>query len=375
MRVCVDARTIYRGVRRGTGKNLIDLYRGLARERPTWQFTMLHRGQGVDDPFADLPNVTSRAIDMPGDRWDLWERLRLPWAVRCERADILHCPANTAPRWIPRPTRLVVTVHDLVPLDFSPPREGREWARRVGAGARRAARVITPSEYSRQRIVDALGVSADKVVVNPWAPDGSLQRVSDRADLARVRAEYGLEPDVPYVLGFGAADPRKNTERVLLAWAGLDAALRERSCLLLVGIQGAALLRLRERARELGLGGSCVLAGFAPEADVPVLLSGAAMLCYPSLAEGFGLPIVDAFRCRTPVLTSNRTSLPEVAADAAVLVDPESVEEIRDGLARLLTDDELRADLVRRGAERCVRYTWDACVRTVANVFESVHEH
>jgi len=371
MLLSLDARTVHSTRRRGTGKNLVDLYRRLAVMRPGWRFVMFHRGQGHDDPFAGLPNVEGRKIEMPGDRWDLWERVRLPLAARATRACLLHCPANTGPRWPLVP--MVLTIHDLIPLEeeFRTP-ESASWGRRVGAGARKARRILTPSEYSKRCIVETFGIPADKIIVNPWAADAASRQVTDPAELERVRAKYGLPPDRPYVFGFGAADPRKNAERILSAWAGLGERRRREFVLLLVGIQAPAMDAFRSRARSLGLDKECLLHGFADQDDLPALLSGATALCYPSLSEGFGLPLLDAFACGTPVLTSNGTSLPEVAGEAAVLVDPRGVESIREGLERLLGDESLRRDLVRRGLDRLKRYSWEACAATVCRVFGDV---
>jgi glycosyltransferase involved in cell wall biosynthesis len=369
--IALDARTVYAAQRRGTGKNLIDLYRALARRRPDWRFVMLHRGPGADEPFASEPNIRSRAIEMPGDRWDLWQQLRLPIAARAAGADVLHSPANTAPR---RPlTPLVATIHDLIFLDrrFAGPGGARMGAQ-AAAAARKAHKVFTPSEFSKREIVQRFAIPADKVTVNPWAPDANCARVEDPAELARVRAAYGLEPDRPYVFGFGGADPRKNTEGVLRAWARLDAPSRRDHVLLLVGLNPPARARFEALAEELKIAERARLSGFADEADIPALLSGATLLCYPSLAEGFGLPVLDAFVCETAVLTSDATSLPEVAGDAAELVDPDDVEAIAAALAGLLVDDARRAELIARGRERVKRFTWDAVAQRAAQAFEDV---
>jgi glycosyltransferase involved in cell wall biosynthesis len=368
MLVAVDARQVYRTQRRGTGKNLIDLYRRVARIRPSWDFVMFHEGDGVDDPFGGLPNVRPPAIRIPGYRWDLWQQVRLPLAARTAGAAVLHCPANTAPRFPLVP--LVVTIHDLIPLEpitGMPPAE--PWLSGVGRAARKAQRVITPSEYSKARIVERFAVSPEKVTVNHWAPDGKCRKVSDPDELRRVRVKYGLHPEQPYVLGYGAADPRKNTTRILEAWAGLPEGLRGRYALLLVGVQEAALARFRDKARSLGVAEGSVR-GFADEDDLPALLSGAALLCYPSLAEGFGLPILDAFVCETAVLTSTKTSLPEVAGDAALLVDPTDTLALRAGLERLLSSEEARNDLVARGLRRVKEFCWERCAECVALVLE-----
>lgn len=369
MIVALDARAVYSAIRRGTGKNLIDLYRRLARLRPDWRFVMLHRGEGPDDPFADLANVTPRRVRCPGDRWDLWQQVRLPLAARAAGADVLHCPANTAPRRPMAP--LVVTIHDLIPLEGhggAPP--DRAWERNVAAAARKARRIITPSQYSRRLIVERFGVDEAKVVVNHWAPDGSCRKVTDPAALAEIRRRYGLPPDRPYVLAFGAADPRKNTERILRAWRLLPGPLRDEWSLLLVGIAGPARQRWATLATELGIDGACRLHGFADETDVPALLSGAAVLCYPSLSEGFGLPVLDAFACDTAVLTSTTTSLPEVAGEAAVLVDPSDEQAIAAGLAELLPNESFRADLVERGRARLPKFTWEACAQRACQILQ-----
>jgi glycosyltransferase involved in cell wall biosynthesis len=371
MILCLDARTVFSPTRRGTGKNLIDLYRRVAEKRPDWRFVMFHQADGPDDPFAGLANVEHRRIDIPGDRFGLWQQVRLPLAARGAGATFLHCPANTAPRWPLVP--MIVTIHDLIFLEpeFTTPAL-QKLGRNVAAGARKARRILTPSEYSKGEIVKAFGVSADKVMVNPWAADAACRKVTDPAELNRVRLKYGLAEDRPFVFGFAASDPRKNTARILQAWADLPSTARGDSAIVLVGIQGSALAAFREEARRHGVADSCLLHGFASEPEVRALLSGARMLCYPSLSEGFGLPILDAFACDTPVLTSRTTSMPEVAGDAAVLVDPRDASSIRDGLVRLLSDEAFGEELRRRGRERLKEYTWEACAERACRVFDDV---
>jgi len=368
--VGVDMRAVYQPVRRGTGKNLLDLYSTAARLRPDWRFVMFHRGQGNDDPFATFDNVEACAMDMPGDRWGLWQRLLLALTARTRKLDVLHCPANTAPRSPGRP--MVLTIHDLIPLD---PRFATEdadrWRRAVARAARTARRIIAPSEFTRENVINQLQVTSDKVVVNNWAPDRSCRKVTDGAQLLAARGRYGLAEDKPYVFGFGAADPRKNTAGILAAWALLPEAVRQSHQLLLVGIAETAMDAFVRQRRELDIEDSCILHGFADEADVAALLTAAEVLCYPSLSEGFGLPILDAFVCETAVLTSNTTSMPEVAGDAAVLVDPAEPASIAAGLAGLLTDAPARAALVARGRQRVASFTWEACAERLCAVVEA----
>jgi glycosyltransferase involved in cell wall biosynthesis len=333
---------------------------------------MAYREDAPDAPLAGRPNVRRLRVSIPGaDRFNLWEQVRLPVAALTSGADVLHAPFNTGPRLPLAP--MVLTLHDLIPLEISPDApDTRRWLRRVRAAVRAARCVVTPSEYSKRQIVERLAVAPEKVTVNYWAPDRGTRRVADPDELDRVRRKYGLRPGERYAFGFGASDPRKNTCRLIEAYAGLPAGLSAEVRLLLVGIQEPSLTEFRALAGRLGVGDRAVLHGFADEADLPVLLSGSDALCYPSRSEGFGLPVLDAFACEAAVLAANRTSLPEVAGDAAVLVDPDEVDSIRDGLARLLSDNDLRRRLVANGRERLQLFSWERCADTIAQVFVRV---
>jgi len=369
--LAVDARNIYRTDRRGTGKNLIDLYRRVARLRPTWRFFMFYQLDCSDDPFADLPNVCRRRIDIKGDRFDLWQHVRLPLATKLAGADLLHCPANTAPYHPAAP--MVVTIHDLICLDGRWRESGSQaWERNIAHAAETASKIITPSRFTKRQIVDRFRVPADNITVNYWAADGGCKAVRDKAELNRVRNRYGLGSDRPYVLAFGSGDRRKNTARIIEAWARIPVAVRSRHVLLVVGLDTVAANRFSRQAEQLNVGSTCFLHGFVPEDDLSALISGATVMCYPSLSEGFGLPILDAFVCETAVLTGTTSSLPEVAGAAAVMVDPENEEAIAEGLTVLLQDKARRAELVTLGLAQVKRFTWQACAERACGVFEQV---
>ncbi len=370
MRIALDARNIYRSNRRGTGKNLIDLYRELANLRPDWEFLMFYQTDSPDDPFEQFDNVRKIKIDIPGDRFNFWQQIGLPIAAKFAGADVLHCPANTAPFVSLVP--MVVTIHDLNWFGRFASEQGKKWRRNIRHAANRADKIITPSEYTKAQIIKRFGVSTDNIIVNYWAPDRNCEYIADKNVIEKVKVKYGLPPDQKYVFGFGASSIRKNTAGVIDAWAKLSADVRIEYKLLLVGIDERGLSDFGSRLKRLGLERECILHSFASEADLPALMSGADVLCYASLSEGFGLPILDAFVCRTAVLTSNVTSMPEISADAAILVDPESSASIADGLSRLLTDKKLREELVRKGLERVKQFTWQACAERAASVFESV---
>lgn len=368
MRIGLDARTIYRPIRRGTARNLIDLYTHVAALRPDWRVVAYHREPREVEQLLPAAQVQPRMIEMVGDRFDAWERFRLPTAARADRVDILHCPANGCPSWMLTPT--VVTIHDLIPLDNRHgrnPQQVKRFAQSVRAACAAAVRIITPSEYTRGRLINEFGGDPSRISVNHWAPDSSMRYVP-AGERRTVLERYGV--DRRYVLHFGAAAIRKNTHRMIESWAMTRSTARRDWQLLIVGLDGPIYSDMEKRVRNLNLQASVRLHGFADGGDLPALLSGADVLAFPSLSEGFGLPILDAWATRTSVLTSNTTSLPEVAGDAALLVDPTDALAIANGLTRLLKDPHLRAELALRGEHRLGQFNWQATAKRFVDVME-----
>lgn len=372
MRIALDARTIYRGRRRGTGKNLLDLYRALAAIRPEWSVTAFHREHEADDALLPAPFAQPRHIEMVGDRLGAWERVRLPMAAWRGGADLLHCPANTSPQWLPIPA--LVTIHDLIPLDMPegrPPEEVARFEAAVRNACKRAAWIVTPSAYTRERLITQFGADKARVTVNPWPADSAMKHVPLH-EWTPVLHRY--EIDAPYVLHFGAADPRKNTLGLIEAWAQIPAASRGAWRLLVVGLDKNSFDDFGAFAQLRGVADSIVMHGFAPEEDIPTLLSAASALAFPSLSEGYGLPILDAWAARTPVLTSDCTSLPEVAGDAALLVDPYDSADIARGLTELMNNAALRGELVKLGTASVRRFSWRDTAERFAQCVESAVE-
>ncbi|MGL6072845.1 MAG: glycosyltransferase family 4 protein [Fimbriiglobus sp.] len=372
MRIVLDARQVYRPQRRGIGKTLINLYAVLAERQPTWQYTLLHQLEANVPELAKFSNLHKSRIDFFGlNRFDLWEQAVLPMSALAARATILHSPANTCPRRSSVP--VVVNIHDLIPLEMAPDApETQAWLKQVRVSAERSRHILTGSYYSKDRLIEVLGVPESKITVNYWAPDQNIHRITDPEALNAARLRYGLAENEPFVFAFGAADPRKNTARLIRAYSQLPESLRREFRFVIVGVQSVTLPEFRQLAEELKVADRVLIHGFIPEDDISPLLSAASLLAFPSRHEGFGLPIIDAFFCGTPVLTGNRTSLPEVAGDAAILVDSESDEALREGLSRMLSDEGLRHTLRDKGLARSQMFHWNKTADTVASVFEAI---
>ena len=296
-------------------------------------------------------------FDLPGNP-------TLDWFTR---ADVFHSTRLANP---PRRPRLTSTLYDLtcwtMPELHTPANVAAE-RRRAQTVWKRADGLIAISAHTRDEAVRLLGLDARRIRVIPCGVDERFFAAGE-AEAARVRAHYKL--DRPYVLWVGAIEPRKNLDGALDAWAALSDELRQEFTLVVAGPQGWATQRTIARLRSQPAGVRYL--GYVPEADLPGLTAGAAALFYPSLYEGFGLPVAQAMACGVPVITANLSALPEVAGEGALYADPRSLGELRAALERLLLSPELRAQLGAAGRERAQRYRWEDVARQSLEFFGSL---
>ena len=286
--------------------------------------------------------------------------------------DVLFVPAHVLPLIHPR--RSVVTVHDLGYLAYpeahkTGDRRYLDWSTRWNA--RRAKFVIADSAATQADLIRAYGVDERKIRVIHLGRDETLAPVPDAQVLAEVQARYGITAH--YVLYVGTLQPRKNLARVIEAFARAAAAPAFAGIqLVLAGKKGWLYDDLFAQVERMGLAGRVLFPGYVDDADLPALLSGALAFVFPSLYEGFGIPVLEAGACGVPVITSNTSSLPEVAGDAALLVDPHDVDAIAEAMTRLVTDAALRTELSRRGLANVQRFSWEKCAReTLAVLLEA----
>jgi glycosyltransferase involved in cell wall biosynthesis len=282
------------------------------------------------------------------------------------RFDVFH--ASNQVRNPPSNALLTTTVHDMTP--WSHPElhtagnviNDKRFAERI---VKRSRGIVTPSESSRRDVIQWLGLPEDRVrAIHHGIADEYFDEISSEPG----RARYGLEK--PYILFVSTIEPRKNLPRLMDAYEGLRPSLREEFDLVVAGPEGWNSAQTMERLRAAGP--SVHQLGYVPEQYLPGLIAGAAVFAYPSLYEGFGFPVAQAMAAGAPVITSNVSSLPEVAGGAALLVDPQSTEELRSALDRVLSSPELRSELSAKGREQAARFRWDRCAREHWQFFESL---
>lgn len=296
--------------------------------------------------------------------------LTLSAELRKNPVDVLHVQF-TAPLVAPCP--VVASIHDLafehLPRTFKR-RSSMQLRLTVRHTARRAAHIITLSEYSRRDIMETYGIAPERITVTPAAAPDSFGPVTDPEELARVRDIYGIEGD--YILSLGSIQPRKNLSRLIAAYSSLRNAQPGAKLPQLVLAGKCAWLydETLQTISELEVGSSVILTGYVPQAHLPALYSGALCFVYPSYFEGFGLPPLEAMKCGTAVIVGNRTSLPEVVGDAGVLVDPFNVGEIASAIERVIGDPGLRSQLRARGLEQAKLFNWRETARQTLAVYQ-----
>ncbi|MBC8449011.1 MAG: glycosyltransferase family 4 protein [Chloroflexi bacterium] len=296
----------------------------------------------------------------------LWTHARLSWEMLQRPPDVLFIPAHVLPLIHRR--RSVVTVHDLGYLHY--PEAHTRWQRAylqwsTRWNARRSAHLLVDSQATKADLTARYRLPPGKMTVVYPGRDETLRPVTDPAALEEVRARYGLGER--YILHVGTLQPRKNLLRLVEAFVQVH---RDGLQLVLAGKRGWLAEPLFRRVEELGLSEAVRFPGYVEDADLPALLSGAACFAFPSLYEGFGFPVLEAQACGTPVVASNVSSIPEVAGDGALLVDPHDTAALAEALAGVLSDEALRADLIRRGLANVPRFSWHRCAEQTLAVLE-----
>jgi glycosyltransferase involved in cell wall biosynthesis len=294
-----------------------------------------------------LPTINPR-VRIP------WEQMLAPVLLKAGRADVYHGVLNVAPLFCPVPS--VITIHDLAFISF--PQTFRRvnrtyltWATRVSA--RRASRILAVSEATKSEIVRLLGIPPERIIVTYDAAESRFSP-PDPATLAAFRQRAGLPER--FILFISTLEPRKNVPTLLDAYAQI--AKRTDAPLIIGGGKGWLYDEIFAKAEQLNLGDRVRFVGYVPGEDLPLWYAAATVFTMPSLYEGFGMPLLEAMCCGTPVITTTSSSLPEVVGDAGITVPPTDATALGEAILRVLNDADLRAEMRERGFRQAQRFSW-----------------
>ncbi len=312
-------------------------------------------------------------IFSPGGQWGM------PSRIEKLELDIFHSTNYFLPLFLRPGVKAVATVHDLIPLKF-PHFTPRAWKTRfhpvfrrvLNRSARRADRVITVSRHTRRDLVADLGLPPEKIAVIHNGIDPAYRPLEKEEMVRIVKRKLGSAD--PYLLYVGRFDPYKNVAGLVRAFAGFSRNRSDRPRLVLAGHPDPRYPEAAEAVAELQLGSRVVFLDGVGEEELVALYNGARALVLPSLYEGFGLPPLEAMACGTPVIVSDRASLPEVVGEAGLLVDPESTEALAAAIERLWDSAELRREYRRRGLARAAEFSWEKTASETLKVYRELAE-
>ncbi len=372
MRIGIDARRM-QVKPTGVGRYLSNLLHEWSISEPHEDYSLFFSYQETAYPFLKQNCFTQCVLDerFVGSIKTLWEQLYLPLYLKKIPLDVFFSPQYFLPFWLSSPT--VVTIHDISYTALPPeyPLAGHwkyhyfsRWA------ARHAAAVITPSEFSKQEILKHYGIPESKIVVIPLAPERIFRPLTDSHTLESIKSKYGLKG--PFFFNIGTILPRRNIPNLLRSFKRL---LEKHKDIYLL-IVGENHLRpsstFDQLISDLRLSDNVIWHSYIPEEDLVPLYCAAHALVYPSSYEGFGLPVLEAMACGTPVITTRQSSLPEVAGEAGLYVDPHSLNDLTDAMINILENNFLRAELRQKGLKQASRFSWSRTARETMDVFRKI---
>ncbi len=375
MRIAIEGQRLFRQKKHGMDFVALELIRNLMEiDKENEYFVFVAPDQ--DKCLHDTENF--KIIELDGGSYPKWEQVALPKAVKAYNCDILQCTSNTAPIYSPVP--LVVILHDIIYMEsIALFRKGYSLYQKMGNMYRRfvvprilkkASKVITVSKFERQRIKDFFNIEDDKIIAIYNGVGTHFKKIDDKEYLEEVRIKYQLPEK--YFFFLGNTDPKKNTIGVLKAYSDYVREKGNDVKLLMLDYDEAELLKLLNQIGDPNLRKEIYLAGYVVNSDLPAIYNMADLFLYPSMRESFGIPMLEAMACGIPVITSNTSSMPEVAGDAAKIINPSFPKEITAAMLELQTNENLREHYINLGFEKASQFSWKAMAKENLRLYKDL---
>jgi glycosyltransferase involved in cell wall biosynthesis len=379
MKIAIEAQRIFRKKKHGMDMVALELIRNLQTIDTVNEYVIFVKADEDNTVISETSNF--KIIELKGGFYPFWEQIALPRAAKKEGCQLLHCTSNTAPIFTSLP--LVVTLHDIIYMESSYLKimQGSgSWYQKFGNAYRRmfvpeivkkSKKIITVSHFEKNRIGQFFGMASDDRLTAVYnGVSEHFVPVADPTELQRVKAKYHL-PD-RFFFFLGNTDPKKNTKGALKAFSDYLKQTNSDTKLVMLDYDLNELKKLLDEIGAAELIDKIILTGYVVNTDLPAIYSQCEIFLYPSLRESFGIPMLEAMACGAPVITSNTSSMPEVAGDGAMIVDPFNPMEITAAMIQLLKDDDLRKDLIRKGFEQSAKFSWKAMAENVLEIYKEV---
>lgn len=379
MKIGIEAQRIFRKKKHGMDMVALELIRNLQEVDHENQYVVFVAPDEDDQIIQETANF--RIVKLDGGFYPLWEQIALPRAVKREGCDILHCTSNTAPIFSPVP--VVDILHDIIYMEKSylqilkgtgtPYQKFGNIYRKmvVPRVVKKSIRITTVSHFEKNRIGEFFGMKGDsrlRAVYNGFGRH--FKPITDKAELLRIKEKYHL-PD-RYFFFLGNTDPKKNTRGVLQAFSDFMKQSNVDYKLVMLDYDRNELEKLVIGIGDPGLVNRIVLTGYVVNTELPGIYAQCDLFLYPSLRESFGIPMLEAMGCGAPVITSNTSSMPEVAGNAALIIDPYKPEEITLAMVQLLADEDLRKDLIAKGFAQAAKFSWKAMAEQFLEIYREL---
>jgi glycosyltransferase involved in cell wall biosynthesis len=374
MKIGIEVQRLFRTRKFGIETSSLELIKALRDLEPRHEFVVF-ASDGADKAcITDSNNIKVQQV--AGRLFVDFEQFYLPVAAGREQIDVLHCTGNTTPFFSPAP--IVQTLHDVIFMDRISSEDS--WYQRFGNHYRRrvvplvtprSKAVITVSRYEKERIIDRLGISPERIhVVYNGLNNRRFHNKFTEDRRQQVRTKYLLPEH--YILFLGNEATRKNAVRVIEAYLAYAGQTTQPLPLVTPGLSEKFLSQKLMALGQVSRRPLFHTPGYIHDDDLPVIYNMAHMFLFPSLSEGFGMPLVEAMACGTPVITSSTSCLPEIAGNAAILVNPLKSDEIASGIFKYINDEAFRQSKIAAGLRNAKRFDWKYAAETVLNLYESV---
>lgn len=379
MKIGIEGQRIYRNKKHGMDMVALELIRNLQEIDHKNEYVIFIKPDSDDNVLKQTANF--KIVKLKGGFYPLWEQFSLPRAARKEGCQLLHCTSNTAP--VNTQIPLIVTLHDIIYMESSYlkilkgsstlyQKMGNIYRRLVIPSiVKKSGKIITVSHFEKNRIGQFFGIEGDKRLTAVYnGVSEHFKPVTDKLELQRVRTKYKLPEH--YLFFLGNTDPKKNTKGTLKAFSDYLKKTKSDMQLVMLDYDLTELEKLLIEIDDKSLINSISLTGYVINTDLPAIYSQAQVFLYPSLRESFGIPMLEAMACGVPVITSNTSSMPEVAGSAAFIIDPFKSEEITDALIQITSNPTLRSLLVEKGLLQSAKFSWKAMAKDVLEIYEQI---